>query len=132
MFRRILSVALVASLLSLAGAAPARAAGPKSEAEKEARFVEKLKQEVARLGAGPEARVEVRLKDRTKLKGYVSGADGEGFKVVDAKNGAETRVAYPQVRTVKGHNLSTGAKVAIGLGAAVAVLVILLIMENYG
>ncbi len=132
MFRTILSIALAASLLCLVGPASARAAGPESKAEKEARFVEKLKQEVARLGAGPAARVEVKLRDKTKLKGYVSGSDGEGFRVVDAKTGAETRVAFPQVRKVRGHNLSTGAKIAIGLGAAVAVLVILLIMENYG
>jgi hypothetical protein len=33
---------------------------------------------------------------------------------------------------VKGHNLSTGAKIAIGLGAVVAVLVFWLIMENTG
>lgn len=130
MFRRSLSVALAASLLSLFAAAPARAAG--SKAEKEARLVVKVKEGVARLGAGPAARVEVTLKDKTKLRGYVAGADAEGFRVVDAKTGAEARVAYPQVRQVKGHNLSTGAKVAIGLGAAAAVLLILLIMENYG
>lgn len=132
MFKRILSVVLVASLLSVAGPVSARAAGSGSKAEKEAVFVEKLKEGVARLGTGTEARVEVKLKDKTKLKGYVSEVGGEGFSVVDAKTGRETRVAYPQVQKVKGHNLSTGAKVAIGLGVAVAVLVIWLVMENYG
>lgn len=132
MFKRILSVALVASLLSVAGPVSARAAVSKSKAEKEALFVEKLKEGVTKLGTGTEARVEVKLKDKTKLKGYVSEVGGEGFSVVDAKTGKETRVAYPQVQKVKGHNLSTGAKVAIGLGVAVAVLVIWLVMENYG
>ena len=132
MFKRILSIALAASLLSLFGSVPARAAVPKSKAEKEAAFVAKLKEGVAKLGTGTEARVEVKLKDKTKLKGYVSAVGDEGFSVVDAKTGTTTRVAYPQVQKVKGHNLSTGAKIAIGLGVAVAVLVILLVLENYG
>ncbi len=132
MFKRILSVALAASLLSVFGAAPARAATPKSKAEKEAAFVLKLKESIAKLGTGTDARVEVKLKDKTKLKGHVSEVGDEGFTVVDSKTGTSTRVIYPQVQKVKGHNLSTGAKVAIGLGVAVAVLVIWLIMENYG
>ena len=132
MFKRILSVALVASLLSVAGPVSVRAAGSKSKAEKEAVFVQKLKESVAKLGTGTDARIEVKLKDKTKLKGYISEVGGEGFSVVDAKTGTATHVAYPQVQKVKGHNLSTGAKVAIGLGVAVAVLVIWLVMENYG
>jgi preprotein translocase subunit SecF len=132
MFKRILSVALVAALLSVVGPAPARAAASKSKAEKEAVFVARLKEGVAKLGTGTAARVEVKLKDKTKLKGYVSEVGDEAFTVVDAKTGTSTRVAYPQVQKVKGHNLSTGAKVAIGLGAVVAVLVIWLIFENYG
>ena len=132
MFKRILSIALAAALLSVFGTVPARAAAPKSKAEKEAAFVLKLKESMARLGTGTEARVEVKLKDKTKLKGYVSAVNDEGFSVVDAKTGVATHVAYPQVQKVKGHNLSTGAKVAIGLGALVAVLVIWLILENTG
>lgn len=132
MFKRILSVALVAALLSVAGPVSVRAAGSKSKAEKEAVFVKKLKEGVAKVGTGTEARIEVKLKDKTKLKGYVSEVGDEGFSVVDSKTGTSTHVAYPQVQKVKGHNLSTGAKVAIGLGAVVAVLVIWLIMENYG
>jgi len=132
MFKRILSIALAAALLSVFGTVPARAATPKSKAEKEAAFVAKLKEGMAKLGTGTEARVEVKLKDKTKLKGYVSAVGDEGFSVVDAKTGVATHVAYPQVQKVKGHNLSTGAKVAIGLGALVAVLVIWLILENTG
>jgi hypothetical protein len=132
MFKRILSVALVAALLSVAGPVSVRAAGSKSKAEKEAVFVKKLKESVVRLGTGTAARVEVKLKDKTKLKGHVSELDDEGFSVVDSKTGTSTRVNYPQVQKVKGHNLSTGAKIAIGLGAVVAVLVFWLIMENTG
>lgn len=77
-------------------------------------------------------RVEVKLRDERKLKGSVGEAGEGGFTVVDAKTGTLTKVTYPQVQKVKGNNLSTGAKIAIGLGAVVAVLVILLVLENYG
>jgi hypothetical protein len=36
-----------------------------------------------------------------------------------------TQVAYPQVKSVKGNNLSTGAKIAIGVGIAAAVIVLI-------
>lgn len=129
MFKRILSLSLVALLLVVTGVRPVHA---KSVSEKEARLAGKVKAGVEKLGTGASARVEVKLKDKTTLKGYVSEAGAEDFSVVDARTGAAVRITYPQVQKVKGHNLSTGAKIAIGLGAVVAVLVILLIFENYG
>jgi len=51
--------------------------------------------------------------------------------VADAKTGTTTSVTYADVMQVKGHNLSTGVKVAIiGLAAAVAVLAFFLWLEN--
>ncbi len=130
MYKRVLSFALAGLLLHCAGAfTPANAA---TKEEKRARFAEKVKAGVATLGAGEAARVRVKLRDKTKLEGYVAEAGATDFVVVDAKTGASTRVAYAQVKGVQGNNLSTGAKIAIGLGVAVAVLVILLIFENYG
>jgi hypothetical protein len=60
------------------------------------------------------------------LEGYISAADGEGFIVTNLKTGTATQVAYPQVKSVKGNNLSTGAKIAIGAGIAAAVIFIIL------
>jgi hypothetical protein len=37
-----------------------------------------------------------------------------------------TTVAYPQVKSVQGNNLSTGTKIAIGAGVAAAVIFIIL------
>lgn len=128
MLKKVLSVSLVAWLFGFVALMPAEARVDPSEASHAAR----VREAVSRLGTGESARVEVRLRDKTKLKGYVGEASDAGFTVVNTKTGAATHVAYPQVQKVKGHNLSTGAKIAIGLGAAVAVLVILLIMENYG
>ena len=129
MWRRILSLVLVGLLIHCAGA---RVVYAGSKEEKQARFTEKVKSSIARLGTGEDARVQVKLQDKTKLKGYVGEAGGKDFVIVEPKTGATTRVAYAQVKQVTGHNLSTGAKVAIGLGIVAAVLVILLIFENYG
>ena len=129
MLKRTLSLVLIALLFIVAGPCPVYA---DSKADKEARFAEKVKEGISSLGTGAEARIEVKLRDKRTLKGYISEAGGDGFSVVDAKTGTATRVTYSQVQKVKGNNLSTGAKIAIGLGVAVAVLVILLIFENYG
>ena len=95
---------------------------------KEARFASKVKAAIAKLGSGPAARVEVKLRDKTKLKGYVDVVNDDSFVVVDDKTGVATTVLYPQVQKVKGNNLSTGAKIAIGIG--IAILIILIFIGN--
>lgn len=123
MFKKLLSVVLVALLINLAGMTTAYAA---SREEKQARFAEKVKASVLRFGTGESARVKIKLQDKTKLAGYISASDGETFTVIDAKTGLATKVAYPQVKSVQGNNLSTGAKIAIGVGIAATVLFIIL------
>ncbi len=118
MFKTFLSLMIVGLLVNIAWAVPAYA---DSKAEKEARFVEKVKESVRTLGTGEEARVEVGLRGKTKLKGYISEAGENSFVVVDA-SGVSHTVAYPQVQKVKGNNLSTGARIAIGVAVVVAIL----------
>ena len=119
MLRKILSLTLACLLAQFALARTAAAAG-----EREARFAEKVKAGIARLGTGTDARVEVKLRDKRKLRGYVGEAGAEGFTVVDDKTGAATTVAYPQVKTVKGNNLSEGARIAIVAGIVVGALLL--------
>lgn len=61
---------------------------------KDVQLAEKARAEVQRLGVGQDARVEVRLRDKTKLKGYVSAAGEDSFTVTDSKTGASQTVAY--------------------------------------
>ena len=123
MLRKLVTVLLVALMMNLAGA---RLAYAESKEEKQARFVEKVKANVLKLGTGESARVKVKLRDQTKLEGYISDADPETFTVTNRKTGIATTVAYPQVKSVQGNNLSTGAKIAIGAGVAAAVIFIIL------
>ncbi|HYG81246.1 MAG TPA: hypothetical protein VD861_12700 [Pyrinomonadaceae bacterium] len=121
MLKKFLSLALVVLVLNLGNAARVSAA---TKGEKEARLAAKVRAGVMKLGTGPEARVRVRLRDKTKAEGYVARAGEEGFVLVNAKTGAETEIAYSQVKQIKGNNLSTGAKIAIGLGILAAVIIL--------
>jgi hypothetical protein len=95
MFRKILTAALAALLINVAAASPARAGVAQDAAD-----AAKVKEAVARLGTGPAALAEVKLKNRTKLKGHVAEASDEHFTVVDSE-GKATRVSYAEVESVK-------------------------------
>ena len=122
MSKQTLALTLVVLSLNLLCIAPA-AAAPTPDAD--AKFTEKVKNGIAKLGTGPQALIEIGLRDKTKLKGYVREADESRVVVVDAKTGAGVTVLYPQISTVKGNNLSTGAKIAIGVGITIGVLLLL-------
>ena len=123
MFKKIVSFIAISLLLNLLCYAPV-AASSKIEPEKEARFIAKVRREIAKLGLGPEAHVEIKLHDQTKLQGYLSEVTADHFTVTSSKTGTATTVLYPQVKKVKGNNLSTGAKIAIGVGVVIGVLLL--------
>ena len=117
---KIVAVVLVALFLNLSYPSPALAG---SSPEKEARFAEKVQTEIAKLGTGQNARVDLKLRDKTKLKGYISEVGAESFVVIDDKTGTATTITYPQVK--QGNNLATGWKIAIGVGIFIGVMLIL-------
>jgi small nuclear ribonucleoprotein (snRNP)-like protein len=75
---------------------------------------------IDRLGVGEKARVNVELRDGTKVRGYIRAADEESFTVTDS-NGFRTRtVAYRDVLKVsKGR--SELAKLLIFVGASMGI-----------
>ena len=105
-------------------------ASASSTRDKETRLAEKVKEGIMKLGTGQESRVTVKLKDKTKLSGYVSEITESTFVVTDLKSAEATTVAYPSVVQVKGNNLSTGVKVAIGVGIIVGVIIVLYIVRG--
>jgi hypothetical protein len=102
----------------------------KTDIEKQSERAAKVKQSVLKLGVGKDARIAVRLRDKTRLVGFISEAGESSFVVTDVKTGAATVVAYPDVIQAKGNNLSTGAKIAIG-AAIVAAIILLLLLKTY-
>ena len=129
MFKNLLSFMLIGVLVNLSLASYAFG---DVKPDKKARTAENVKLGVAKIGIGETACVEVKLYDNTKIKGFVKDANDNSFTVITVQNGAEQNIPYSQVKQIEGNNLSTGAKIAIGLGILAAVLVILLIFENYG
>ncbi len=127
MFKKVLSLALVGFLLSVAGLRPAYAG---SKEEKATRFTEEVKEGISKLGTGAEARIEVKLRNKTKLKGYVSEAGEDSFVIVNEKTGASSTVTYAQVKQVKGNNLSTAAEIAIGVGVILLPIVIVVLLVS--
>ncbi len=127
MLRQTLSLVLVALLAQVSLVIPAAAKTKNEEAQKHAA---KVKAALARLGTGESARLDVKLLDKTRLRGYLREAGEDGFVLVNAETGAATTVAYPQVGQVKGHNLTTGQKVLIGLGIAAGVLLFLALLVD--
>jgi dienelactone hydrolase len=128
MFKKGLSVVLVGFLISVAGG---RLAYAGSKEEKEIRFAEKVKAGISKLGTGTEARIEVKLRNKTKLKGYVTEAGEDSFVIVDEKTSATSRVTYSQVKQVKGNNLSKGAEIAIGVGVILLPILIVVLLLSH-
>jgi hypothetical protein len=129
MLKKIMSSVIVGLLLNLTfAAAPVRAS---TRPEKEAKFVAELKTKLAAFGSGPEARVKVTLREKKKLRGYVSEVSDAHFVVVDPKTSMSTTVFYPQVKQVKGHNLSTGGRIAVSVALAVGVLLVVVLLAGY-
>ena len=121
--RKLLSIVLVGLLVVFAsgGQTPAQSTG-----KDEAKALEKIKAEIAKLGVGEKARAQIKLRNGQKMKGYVSSAGQDDFAFTDRKSGTTTTtVAYADVVEVKKPGLSKGAKIAIAVGIGVGVLAVL-------
>jgi hypothetical protein len=124
MWKSVIACALSFALVHLLYL-PTAVAKPRGSREEQQ--LEKLKVGIRRLGTGPDARIEIKLKDKTKISGYISEAGEDSFVVVDSKTGSSNTVAYPQVAQAKGNNLSSNQKLVITLIAVGVIAVLLLV-----
>ena len=91
--------------------------------------LEKVKAKVAKIGVGEKAKATVKLKDGTKIKGYIGQAGSDDFVLRDRKTDAPTTIRYSDVAKVesnRGHSTARNLGLGIGIGAG-AFLAILLI-----
>ncbi len=84
--------------------------------------IAKLKAAIVKLGTGTEARIKVRLKNKKKIKGYVSKIETDKFVVINSKTKKAVEIPYPQVKQIKGRNNLTGKQVAWIIVGVVTVL----------
>lgn len=113
MIRKFLALLVVSILIQAVVCLNTASASVKPD--KQARSTEKVRLSISKLGVGQESKVEVRLRDRSNLAGYIREINDDSFVIAEAKTGAPVSVAYSNVAQVKGQNLSTGAKIGIGI-----------------
>lgn len=98
--------------------------------EKEIQSIEKVKAAILQLGTGKASLVNITLRDKTKVVGYVSEIRDSSFVVTDMKSALDTTVAYPDVAQVKGNNLSTRTKIIIAAAIIAGVAITLYIVRG--
>ena len=101
-----------------------------TKAEREARFAQKIKAAIVQLGTGQSSQVNLKLRDNTKLTGYISEIGDTSFVVTDLTSAATTTVSYPNVAQVKGNNLSTRTKIIIAAAVIAGVAITLYIVRG--
>ena len=121
MFIKYFSIVVLGFLLNLA-IAPAAFAS--DGAESSAEFAKKVKAEIAKLGTGPEAKVNVTLKDGKKIKGYISQLGEDDFTVKNGEKDAGSNIPYTAVKQAKGKRGMGVPKFLIVLGVVLSVTVI--------
>lgn len=124
MFKKYLTLIIAVLVINFSLGASVFAGGKE---EKQTKFAVKVKASVAGLGTGKDALVSVKLKDGTRLKGYVSEITDDYFSVLNPETGTATAVNYRNAKQVKGNNLSNGVKIALGIGLIAAFVVIVIV-----
>jgi hypothetical protein len=128
MIKRIGSITVACLLtLSAIGQQPTNAS---SKPEEDARLAAKVKAAILQLGTGQSSHVKVKLRDKTRLSGYVSEIGDTSFVVTDMKSSVATTVAYPAVVQVKGNNLSARTKIIIAAAVAAGIAITLYIVRG--
>ena len=89
-----------------------------AQAVNDAQATEKIRTKVQKIGVGGNARVEVKLRDNTQMKGYISDADQDSFTVVDSMSGSHNKLVYTDTSSVKKAGGGISSKTWIILGAA--------------
>ena len=118
MNKQLISLLIATALVSFVCT---RTSGATLQEQKEAEQVAAVKARITELGIG--TLVEIKLRDKTKLKGYVGQIAKDYFVVTNAKTGAEINVPYTQLQQIKrgkDRHLSDRKMFAIALGVVFA------------
>jgi small nuclear ribonucleoprotein (snRNP)-like protein len=78
---------------------------------------EKIRAKVHNIGVGSNARIEVKLRDNSQLKGYIKDADQDSFTVMDNKTGSIRTLSYADTSSVKKAGGGLSGKNWLVLGA---------------
>jgi hypothetical protein len=77
---------------------------------------EKVRSKVQELSVNRDKKVEVKLRDTTKYKGYITAVESDSFTLSDSKTSTPQKFSYSEVEEVKksGGGISTKTWIIIG------------------
>ena len=86
--------------------------------------VEKTRSKVQQLSVDRDKKIEVKLRDNTTYKGYITAVDGDSFTLADAKTSQTQKFSFSEVQGVKksGGGISTKTWLIIGGVAAGSII----------
>jgi hypothetical protein len=126
MLAKLLSLAL-ASLLTITISLVPVSAQTQSQPTADSAHADQVKAKVTRLGTGKQARVSVRFRDSSKLKGYIGEIGTTHFTLIDPSRGTVTPIPYDQVQAIKNTNHSAVTAALLGAGTIVGVMLLVVL-----
>jgi len=121
LFRKVSSTILSAILLLV----PLGFRSAKAQTAKDG-GADQVRTKVQRIGVGPSSRVEVKLQDGKKVKGYVSKVETDSFDVTDLNSASSQTLTFVQVTEIKKLNGAGPSKrtwIIIGAAAVAAIII---------
>ncbi len=107
-----IALSVIITALSLALPTPVSA---QSDAE-----TEKVRAKVQILSASRDSQVEVKFRDKTKIKGYITAVEPVSFTLRDGKNGTSQSIAYSEVDSVSKASGGVSTKTWLIIGGVAA------------
>jgi hypothetical protein len=130
MLKKLLSLILIGFLVF---AANLQSLFGQTDAALERNRVERIKTDVYRLEDAGKTKVVVRLRSGAKVKGYITRTGEDSFDVTNYKSNQTVPVVYRDVAQVKPQgDSSKGAKIALGIAGAAAIVVLVLTLPRGG
>lgn len=114
MIKRPLAVTLSAIITALSFGFPVTATA-QSTAD-----IEKIRAKIQTLATSKDSQVEVKFRDRTKLKGFIESVEPVSFKLRDPKDGTSQSIAYSEVESISKASNGVSTKTWLILGGVAA------------
>ena len=87
---------------------------------------------IARIGTGDKARVKVKLKDGTKIEGYVVETRADDFVVRNKATKGMNTIAYNDIDTLDAKRKSNGKTIAILAGVGGGIVAAIILARTFG
>ena len=114
MIKKYLAITLSTMLTAISFGLPATA---RAQSTRES---DTIRARVQTLATSKDSRVQVKFRDKTKLKGYIDSVDPVSFSLRDSKNGTAQSIAYSEVESVSKASDGVSTKTWLILGGVAA------------